>query len=211
MQSSQAINRDYRNSAILGLIIGLFLIPTERNLAGQHAYVFVVGIIAFPLLALLGMFIAKKLFENFAAVFEFVKFGLTGTTNTAINLGVINTFVFATGVTKGVETILFSVVAFLLSLSNSYYWNSHWSFKSTNARTAKEFLAFAVVTLIGVALNSGIIYTVTRITPPGSISPKLWINIASLIATITVMFWNFFGFRKVVFKTPATTPQVPVK
>jgi putative flippase GtrA len=208
MQSPQKTTRDYFNTAILGLIIGLFLIPTERNLAGKHSALFIGGIIAFPLLSLLGMFIAKKLLERFAAVFQFVKYGLTGTANTAINLGVINVFVLTTGVAKGAETIIFSVVAFIASLSNSYYWNSHWSFKSENTRTMKEFVVFGIVTLIGVILNSSIVYIITRIAPPASISPKLWINIASLTATLIVLFWNFYGFRKIVFKSSRSLPEV---
>lgn len=208
MQSPHLDNRDYRNSTILGLIIGLFLIPTERNLVGQHTSYIIAGIIGFPVLAVVGMLIAKKLFERFAAVFQFIKYGLTGTANTAVNLGVINVFVLATGVTKGLETILFSTIAFIAALSNSYYWNSHWSFKVTDTRTLKEFLTFTIVTLIGVILNSGIVYGITRIMPPASISPKLWINIASLTATILVLFWNFFGFRNIVFKSGSLTPEL---
>lgn len=201
MQTQQNKKIDYRNSAIIGFIIGVFIIPIELNLKGQHLSWFIAGIIAFPLLAVAGMFIAKKLFEKFSAVFEFVKFGLTGTSNTTINLGIINTFVLATGIARGPLVILFSVIAFLCTLTNSYYWNSHWSFKSKHQRSVKEFISFAIIMLVGIALNSGIIYLVTSINPPAGISAKLWINIATLIATFVVLFWNFFGYRKIVFKT----------
>jgi len=199
MPTKMTLSRDYKNTLILGLIIAIFLIPTERNLAGQHPIVYIAGLIGFPLLSLLGMWIGKTLFERFQAVFEFVKFGLTGVGNTAINFGVVNTFVLITGVTSGKEVILFTTVAFLCGLANSYYWNSHWSFKNDNPRTVTEFIKYATITVIGLLLNTGIVYTITRFTPPAGISPKLWINIANLVQTLVVMFWNFFGFRLIVF------------
>jgi putative flippase GtrA len=195
-------HKDYKNSLLLGLLIAIFLISPEINLglADKYPYIYPFTLIGLPLLCLLGMFVAKLLFERVPALFQFIKFGLVGVGNTAVNFGVVNAFVYFSGITKGPWVILYSAVAFVVALCNSYYWNSQWSFKSTGKRNFKEFVIFAVVTLFGLAINSLIVFAVTKINPPFGVSGKLWINIANLIATLVVMFWNFFGFKLFVFK-----------
>lgn len=193
---------DYTNSLILGVIIGFFLILPEINLGlgNKYPYIYILSVIGLPILCVVGIFIAKLLFSRMPAIFQFIKFGVTGVSNTAVNFGIVNAFVYFTDITKGPWVIVFSTIAFIASLSNSYFWNSHWSFKNQQKRTFKEFMVFALVTVVGLVLNSGIVFTMTQFTPPDGISGKLWINIANVIATMVVMFWNFFGFKLIVFK-----------
>lgn len=208
MENTQQKPRDYSNAAIIGLTIGIFLIPTIRNLIGAKPLYYIAAIIAFPILSVLGIWIAKSLFgRRFPGIYQFMKFGLIGVSNTAVNFGVVNTLVYITNITSGAKLIPITVLAFLLSLTNSYFWNSHWSFNTEGTRTLSQFLKFGMVTLVGVILNSGVVYAITKITPPGGISPKLWVNIANLIAVLGVMFWNFFGFKLVVFKQKVPQQQ----
>jgi|SRR6266481_6512493 len=199
------MQKDYKNSLILGLIIGIFLIPTERSLglAAQFPFIYVefIGILAFPLLALAGVWFSKLLFSRIPILWQFVKFGLTGVANTAINFGILNVLVSSSNIAAGWPIYLFASIAFVGSLINSYIWNSHWSFENNNSRTTKEFIEFFLVTFVGLQINSIVVYFVaTHVTPFSGISPQRWVNVANVIATLTVMFWNFAGFRYLVFK-----------
>jgi putative flippase GtrA len=209
INSQESHIRDYEFALIIGVIIGIALLPTVGNLkvldrlnVGAFRNYFYAGIIlAMPLLALAGIFIARVLLQRFAVLWQFAKFGLIGVSNTALNFGVFNILIHLTGVTKGLTLSLFSALAFLTALINSYIWNSHWSFQNNNPRTPKEFFQFFAVTFTGLLINSLIIYIVTQHIPPvGGISAVVWANVANLIATLVVMFWNFSGFKFIVFK-----------
>ncbi len=197
--------RDYEYAVILGFIIGLFLIPTEMNLAKQHhisVYIYWLTFFAFPVLAVIGLFITRLLFSRIAVLWQFSKFALIGISNTAINFGVLNFLSFASGIDTGLLPAIFAAVAFFAATTNSYIWNSHWSFKNNNQRTPAEFLQFFVITFIGSIINIGVVYlVVNKIHHGANISPQLWLNIANVIATLIVMFWDFSGFKFIVFRS----------
>lgn len=197
--------QDYKNSLILGFIIGLFLIPTEINLgiSSKIPVFYLASIIGFMVLAFLGLWIAKLLVVRVPILWQFAKFGLVGVGNTAINFGIVNVLVLITGVNKGWPVYFFAALAFAGALMNSYIWNSHWSFKEHSApqRTTKEFIEFFLVTFIGLQINSIIVYAITtHVAPIGNISPQRWVNVANVIATLAVMFWDFGGFKYIVFR-----------
>ena len=201
---------DYEYSLILGLIIGVFLLPVEKNLNIGHstAYIYLLSVCGFPILSLLGVIVAKFLFSRLPIIWQFVKFALIGVSNTAINFGVINLFVLYTGVTRGPGTAIYEAIAFLLAVLNSYFWNSHWSFENKNPRTLAEFMKFVIITVVGLLVSSATVYIVTTFISHPSITAELWVNIANLIATLITMFWNFSGFKFIVFRPVKDEPQV---
>ena len=197
-------HRDYHYALIIGFIIGIFLYPIERNLGWttNTPFVYTASLFGMPLLALLGITIARALVSRFALLWQLAKFGLVGVSNTVIYFGVYNFLLFVTNANSSSPKAflaLFSAVSFLASLINSYIWNSHWSFTGKSSRTVREFEEFFLVTLIGLLINSGITYLVGR-AEPATISYRLWVNIAALCGTFVTLFWNFIGFRIFVFK-----------
>ena len=202
-------SHDYKYALILGIIIGLALIPTVYNLdvpgklgvGGFSLYIYIGLLFAMPLLALAGIFVARLLVQRITVLWQFAKFGLIGVSNTALNFGVFNFFIYLTGITKGFALSTFSAMAFLVALVNSYIWNSHWSFKNDRERTPKEFFQFFAVTFCGLLINSVVVYSITQyMAPLAGVNPKVWANVANLVATLIVMFWNFTGFKFLVFK-----------
>jgi putative flippase GtrA len=73
-----------------------------------------------------------------------------------------------------------------------------FSFKA-NAAAGQTVLAFVVVSLIGTLINSGLIALITQ---HWMITANLDLNknIAKVIATACSLFWNFIGYKLVVFK-----------
>lgn len=193
---------DYKNGLIIGILIGLAVIPSEKNLglAVKYPYIYVASIILLPIISIIGLFVGKTLFYRVQTLWQFTKFGLVGVSNTVINFGIVNLLVFLTNITRGLGVSAFAALAFIGALVNSYFWNSHWSFKNKNPRTPKEFITFTIVTFIGLLINSTVVYLVVNAQHAASISPKLWVNVANLAATLVTMFWNFSGFKFIVFK-----------
>ena len=136
---------------------------------------------------------------------QFSKFVVIGFMNTAIDFGVLNLLMWQTGIYKGRWIILLNIIAVSVAVINSYFWNKYWTFKAKQAdepgEIAKEFSQFIMVTLIGLAINSSIVFGVTTFIPPFfGLSSELWANLAKAAATGLSLIWNFIGYKFIVFK-----------
>ena len=115
---------------------------------------------------------------------QFGRYAIIGGVNTAIDFGVLNLLMWWTGIYTGKQIVLLNMIAFAVAVINSYFWNKYWTFKDRDNADIKEFSQFITVTLIGLAINSTIVYVVTTlIDPMFGLDKKLWANIAKLVAT----------------------------
>ncbi|MBU1292201.1 GtrA family protein [Patescibacteria group bacterium] len=132
---------------------------------------------------------------------QFSKFVVIGFINTALDFAILNLLMWWTGIYSGSWIILLNIVSFSIAVFNSYFWNKYWTFKDKDKIEAKEFSQFVIVTLIGLAINSSIIFGVTTlISPMFGLSPELWANLAKAAATGFSLIWNFAGYKFFVFK-----------
>jgi len=131
---------------------------------------------------------------------QFGKFVVIGLMNTVIDFAILNFLMWWTGIYSGASIILLNMVSFSIAVFNSYFWNKYWTFKDLDKIEAKEFSQFILVTLIGLAINSSIVYGITTlVSPMFGISPELWANLAKVAATGFSLIWNFIGYKFVVF------------
>ena len=66
----------------------------------------------------------------------------------------------------------------------------------------KEFTAFLIVSAGGIAINSFIVYLFTTyIDPFNSITKERLEILAKIGATLVSLFWNFLGYKYIVFKS----------
>lgn len=196
--------RDGIFAALNGLFIGI-LVP----------FIFVNVGVALPisrsmfaliiaLVSVFGVFVGAFLSRWFSFFFQLSKFGLVGVTNTVIDFGIFNLFIWATGLATGNSIYLFKVISVSAAIINSYIWNKFWSFNRPaidEASARKEFAQFLMVSLFGLLLNTGVTsLLINGIGAPGSMDPKLWANIANAVASVSVLAWNFVGYKFFVFK-----------
>ncbi len=139
---------------------------------------------------------------NKKLIIQFSKFIMIGFLNTGIDFAVLNLLMWQTGIYSGKYIILLNAVAFSVAVINSYFWNKFWIFHAKEtAQTAKEFTKFITITLIGMTINTTIVYSVTTlISPMFGLSVELWANIAKVAATGISLVWNFTGYKLIVFK-----------
>lgn len=107
----------------------------------------VLGIVGFVL-----RIFGKKLSDSQKQSFmQFVKFCLVGLSNTAISLAVYYIFVL---INKELY-IIGNAVGFIVSVLNSYFWNSRFVFKKRDERIktiVKTFVAYGTNLIIGTVL-----------------------------------------------------------
>jgi putative flippase GtrA len=192
-------NRDLRFAFFAGLITAFLLLPILLNLGKLNVYT-AGAALAYPFMAVAGMWVVKKIFENVLWIFQFAKFALTGFMNTVLDAGILNLLSYLTGIYSGTWIVVLNSISFIIAVTNSYFWNKHWTFARADSAKAVEFLEFIGVGLVGLLLSNGIVYAVTTYVPTDGLSPALVENLAKIVATAVVLFWNFAGFKFFVFK-----------
>lgn len=111
---------------------------------------------------------------------KFIKFCIVGFAGVFIDFGI--TFVFKE-VFK-VQKYLANAIGFTTAATTNYIFNRIWTFQSHNPQVLQEFSRFFVIALIGLGINSLIIW---------AMSGKFKVNfyVSKLVATVIVTAWNF--------------------
>ncbi|MBI2439254.1 MAG: GtrA family protein [Candidatus Moranbacteria bacterium] len=194
--------RDLLFAAINGAFIGILapFIFANLTLTLPVPVVFFAPLLA--TLSALGVAFGYFLSRIRSFFFQLSKFGLVGVTNTVIDLGIYNLFIFMSDVSSGYLIAVFKSFAVMTAIINSYVWNKFWSFEKKDvANVGEEFTQFLLVSLTGLLLNVGITaFVVNIIGAPVGITEKAWANVGGLTASILVLTWNFVGYKFFVFK-----------
>lgn len=116
-------------------------------------------------------------------LFRIVKFGLTGLLGMVIDFGA--TWFFKEKVK--INKYLANAIGFTLAVCNNYLINRIWTFESAATDWATEGSKFILVSLIGLGLNSLILYLFHQ--------RKNGINfyVAKCFAILIVFVWNFLA------------------
>jgi len=124
------------------------------------------------------------MFEIFQqeVLFKFIKFGVVGFSGLFVDFGL-------TWISKEklkIQKYLANAIGFTFAATSNYYLNRVWTFKSLNPEIALEFSNFIFVSLIGLAINTLILWLIVS---------KLKFNfyLSKVFAIIVVMLWNFFA------------------
>jgi len=95
----------------------------------------------------------------------------------------------------------FLITIFVLFVLEVVLW---YSFKIKTARgsaAAEQFSLFVLVSIVGTIINSSIVGLITGFIPPMfGLNPKIWANMAKILATGIALVWNFIGYKVFVFK-----------
>ncbi len=194
---------------VLGETVALFSLPIVVDTGVIHsleallgASVFVVFPVFVPLFALLGLFISSLLSRKIGIMYQIGKFVSVGVANTIIDIGVFSLLKLLTGITIGFRIAGINMVGFAIAVIHSYLWNKFWTFgKRERTGAGSEFLQFFLISVIGIMINSGIIYVLTTLVGPQfGVTKNLWATTAKIIATPISMTWNFIGYKLIVFK-----------
>jgi putative flippase GtrA len=199
---------DILSSIILGEMVAVFLILISKNLE-RDVPVFDILVrskwlifIVVPALATIGVYGTFYAGRRRPVVFQFGKFITIGLSNTAIDFGILNLLIFLTNIERGYLYSIFKAISFMVAVTNSYLWNKFWTFKThENKETRKEFFQFVAISGVGFGINVVVAsFVVNVIGPVGEISPRLWANIGAFAAIVISVFWNFLGYKFIVFK-----------
>lgn len=202
--------RDYRIAAIVGLLTGIFAIPTFANVGLGGTATYLALVIGIPVLWVFGVWLGGFLSRWLPFMAQFGKFATTGFLSAAIDFAALNTLSRLSGITAGLIIGGVNVPGFGLAVFNSYLWNRLWVFKQVPGEGVfHDFPKFLAVTIFGLFLNSAIVIAVTTyVGPQFGFGAEAWLNLSKVFANALVLIWNFIGYKFVVFGArPADLPR----
>ncbi len=157
--------------------------------------------VVLPILSTAGLVFVAFLGQKWLSIFQAGKNMLVGTLNSTIDLGILNLLIFTTGQSSGNIILLFKALSFTGASVNSYLWNKFWTFEDKGDVGVSQFSKFYSVALGGLLIHEVVIYTIVNlIGPQFNITPEIWTNVGNIAAIIMGFFWNFAGYKFLVFK-----------
>lgn len=141
----------------------------------------------------------KKLFLQIS------KFGIVGFFAFLIDWGLFNAVLFIGAFCWGEDfvsqewyTLLATSTGFVISLIFNYLASMKFVFThKENMNRAKEFVIFAVLSLLGLLINNFVVWAIAHGIPwPFEINQFIKDNVAKIVATGIVMIWNFTTRKK---------------
>lgn len=113
-------------------------------------------------------------------ILKFIKFCIVGFSGVFVDFGI--TYFFKEVVK--LQKYIANAIGFTSAATSNYILNRIWTFHSHNPHVFGEFLRFFVIALIGLGINSAIIWLLHD-------KFKLNFYLSKLVATIIVTLWNF--------------------
>ena len=146
----------------------------------------------------------SKKISSFQALIQFSRFFIVGIINTGVDLAVLNILIWiAGGVRSDSEYSFFKALSFIAAVVNSYYFNKYWVFADSRKSISihKERMLFFAVSVCGFILNVVSAFIVFHLIN-NLYSQNIYIasNIGAIAGTVIVIFFNFIGYKLIVFK-----------
>ena len=130
---------------------------------------------------------------------EVVRFAIVGVANTAIDLLVLNCLLILLPTQSAGLLVVYNSVAYGLGAFNSFLLNKYWTFQRNQTAAKGELLRFALVNVLGLFCNNGILWLATTIVQPLMGSGIVSVNISKVLAIIGTAIISFLGMRLWVF------------
>ncbi len=193
---------------VIGSVDALIIVLIAKNLAVEIPVIEIAlrfknfFIIALPLLCVAVLIASYYISRIISVLYQFAKFILVGSLNFLIDMGILNFLIFYTGISAGLTQSAFKGFSFIVAVLNSYVWNKFWTFRSSTPQTVgKEFFQFLAISTVGFFLNVGVDYFLVNVIYPfGGLQAKSWAQFSAMIAAIIALFWNFIGYKFIVFE-----------
>lgn len=125
---------------------------------------------------------------------RFFKFLVVGTIGFVLDFGLLTFLVEV----FGLWTILANTISFSAAVVSNFTWNRYWTYPESRSKKKRVQLPqFAMVSVMGLLLNNFILFILhapfdkllVAVHAPPAIQGYMP---AKIIATVVVLFWNFF-------------------
>ena len=144
--------------------------------------------------------------ETKKTLWQMAKFAIVGVLNTLVDFAVFQTLNLTLGWVYAAQ-----VLGYTFGVTNSYLWNSNWTFREQRTRSWKEVALFLLVNLASLGVSLGMMWLLREVFGVTNAWAAQWMpkaisgfvkgdTIAKLIATVFAIAVNYLGNRLFVFR-----------
>lgn len=120
---------------------------------------------------------------------QFFKFGVVGVIATLIDYAIL----MVLSQLLGIDPVVAGGISFIASLIFNYLASMRYVFsRREDLSRQKEFITFCILSGIGLIINQFIMWLGISVLGSGALS----VTLAKMVATVIVMFWNFFSRKR---------------
>lgn len=123
-----------------------------------------------------------------AYFFKFLKFGAVGFSGLFVDFGIT----FLTKEKLGIPKYIANAIGFISAATSNYFLNRVWTFQSTNPEVMVEFTEFFVISIIGLGLNTMLLWFLVS-------KFKMNFYFGKIFAIGLVTIWNFLANAIITF------------
>lgn len=125
---------------------------------------------------------------------RFFKFLVVGTVGFIVDFGTLTFLVEV----MGFIPVVANTISFSLAVLSNFTFNRYWTYPDSRSKRRRiQLLQFGVVSIVGLAINNGLLLLLTNpfdllldaVRAPSALSGYIP---AKMVGTIVVLFWNFF-------------------
>ena len=144
---------------------------------------------------------------------RFAKFAIVGAAGSVTDFTVLNVLVQL----FGFKPVWANIFSFAAAVIQNFLLNRRWTFPESKQRQAgRQLVQFALVSLIGLGINTLILATVdhllinfwTHLVGHEHLGFTISYNFAKLVAIGVVLFWNFAGNRLWTYRGLSTSLDI---
>ena len=131
---------------------------------------------------------------------RFSKFTIVGLSNSVIDIGVLNLFLWLQPTREVYLLVIYNAIALVLANLNSYVWNTLWTFRSRAEHDLRQIVLFALQVLVNIVVSSGLFWALIHPIIVYTEVPTYFAgNVAKIISVTVASTISFFIMRYVVF------------
>ena len=131
---------------------------------------------------------------------RFSKFSVVGLSNAAVDIGVLNLFLWLQPTREVGLLVLYNGVALVLANLNSYVGNTFWTFGARSEKSLREGVLFLLQALANIAVSNGLFFLLLRLLLVDTDIPAYLVgNVAKIVSVIVASVVSYFVMRYVVF------------
>ncbi len=131
---------------------------------------------------------------------RFSKFSAVGLSNAAVDIGVLNLFLWLQPTREVYLLVIFNGIALVLANANSYVWNTLWTFRGRAEHDLRQGVLFALQALVNIGISNTLFWALIHPLIVNTEIPTYLVgNVAKIASVLVASTISFFILRYVVF------------
>jgi putative flippase GtrA len=132
---------------------------------------------------------------------KYAQFSLVGASNMLVDVGVFNLLLLIWSTHSPGLLVAYNVAALILANTNSYLWNTLWTFRDQANHDAKQVSLFTAQGLLNAGVGSLLLWQVAHgLEAYTDLSPFLGGNVAKAVSMVIASTMSFLFLRLFVFR-----------